>query len=91
MDIGTRVSFIQGYLLGIYYFQAMLGGGNIIGNKESRLSWNFHYDDEKEKTEENKIKCRMPSPVMEEEVRERQYVSRMLIFLLDVEERNTKR
>lgn len=48
MDIGTRVSFIQGYLLGIYYFQAMLGGGSIIRNKESRLSWNFHYDDERE-------------------------------------------
>lgn len=91
MDIGTRVSFIQGYLLGIYYFQAMLSGGNIIGNKESRLSWNFHCDDEKEKTEENKIKHRMLRAVMEEEVRERQYVYRVLICLLSVEERNTRR
>ena len=33
----------------------------------------------------------MASAVMEEEVRERQYVYRVLICLLGVEERNTKR
>lgn len=45
----------------------------------------------KEKTEESKLKHRMPSAVMEEEVKGRQCVYRVLICLLGVEERNTER
>ena len=60
MDIDTRVSFIQRYLLGTYYFQVMLGGGDIIINKEIRLSWNLHYSDGREKTEtKQNIGCQM--------------------------------
>lgn len=54
-NIDTRASIIQRHLLRTHYFQAMLGAGDIIVNKEIILSWNFHYSDGREKIEKKKV------------------------------------